>query len=110
MRWKEEYKMEKLLQSEIEKSLQSLHGWKIEDEKWLVKKYRFLNYLDGITYVNGVAKLSEDVNHHPFISIDYKLITIKLSSWKANGLTMLDFNLAKKYDDMYEIQNKKGDR
>jgi hypothetical protein len=39
---------------------------------------------------------------HPFISIDYKLITVKISSWRAKGLTKLDFELAKKYDEVYE--------
>lgn len=44
---------------------------------------------------------SEEVQHHPLISIDYKLITVKLSSWKAKGLTDLDFQLAADYDRLY---------
>jgi 4a-hydroxytetrahydrobiopterin dehydratase len=41
-------------------------------------------------------------NHHPFISIDYKLVTLKITSWKARGLTDLDISLAKQYDAIYE--------
>jgi 4a-hydroxytetrahydrobiopterin dehydratase len=77
-------------------------SWEIEDEKWLKKKYRFKNYLDGITFVNHIGHLSEEENHHPFISIDYKLVTIKLTSWKARGLTELDLSLASKYDQLYD--------
>jgi len=36
------------------------------------------------------------------------LITVKLSSWRAKGLTKLDFDLAQQYDDVYK-QIKQGD-
>ncbi|MEH7012228.1 4a-hydroxytetrahydrobiopterin dehydratase, partial [Neobacillus niacini] len=38
---------------------------------------------------------------HPFISIDYKVVTLRISSWNARGLTALDFELATKYDEFY---------
>ena len=54
--------------------------------------------------MNKIAQLSEEENHHPFISIDYKLIQVKLSSWKENGLTALDTRLAQEYDAIYHGQ------
>jgi 4a-hydroxytetrahydrobiopterin dehydratase len=94
--------MEKLTDQEITKYLSDTEGWKLVDEKWIEKKYLFKNYLTGIDFVQKVASLSEEKNHHPFISIDYKVVRIKLSSWQANGLTELDFNLALEYDGFYE--------
>lgn len=94
--------MERLSESEIEKKLSENPNWKRIDEKWIERKYRFREYLRGIEFVSQIAKASEDANHHPFISIDYKLITVKLSSWNARGLTELDFTLAKQYDEIYE--------
>lgn len=93
--------MEKLSHDVVIKRLSNLQGWTISDEKWITKKYRFRNYLNGITFVNEVAQLSEKVNHHPFITIEYVLITIKLSSWRANGLTELDLQLAEDYDELF---------
>jgi len=86
----------------VQSMLQKMDGWKLTDERWIIKKYRFQEYLKGIQFVQKVAQLSEDANHHPFISIDYKLITIKISSWRAKGLTELDFELAKKYDEIFQ--------
>lgn len=94
--------LERLTQDEIKKKLEENKNWKLTDEKWIIRKYRFRDYLQGIEFVNEVAKASEEANHHPFISIDYKLISVKISSWNARGLTNLDFELAKKYDDVYE--------
>ncbi|WP_331000868.1 4a-hydroxytetrahydrobiopterin dehydratase [Radiobacillus kanasensis] len=65
----------------------------------------FKDYLSGIEFVRQVAHYSEDINHHPFISIDYKAVTIKLSSWNARGLMDLDITMAKQFEDFYnEIQ------
>ena len=93
--------MEKLLPSEIQEKLSSVPNWKLTDEKWIERKYRFRYYLKGIEFVNLAANLSEQVNHHPFISIDYKVVTLRISSWNARGLTALDFELALKYDEFY---------
>ena len=96
--------MEKLSHEEIELFLSNNNDWNLVDEKWIERKYRFKDYLQGIQFVNQIAQLSEEENHHPFISIDYKLIQVKLSSWKENGLTALDTRLAQEYDAIYHGQ------
>ncbi|HET7627893.1 MAG TPA: 4a-hydroxytetrahydrobiopterin dehydratase [Bacillales bacterium] len=93
--------MERLSENEIAQQLSRLQGWKRLDEKFIQKRYRFKTFPDGVTFVNRIAALSEEVQHHPFIAIDYKVVTLKLSSWHAGGLTDLDFELAGKYDAFY---------
>jgi 4a-hydroxytetrahydrobiopterin dehydratase len=92
--------------TEIDQFLAELTGWKLEG-KFIVKKYRFREFLKGVAFVNEIAELSEEVNHHPFIAIDYKLVTLRLTSWNAGGLTDLDVKLAKKYDAFYEKYKEK---
>ncbi|PFO10202.1 4a-hydroxytetrahydrobiopterin dehydratase [Bacillus sp. AFS076308] len=87
--------------TEIDQALDALPGWKL-DGKFIVKKYRFREFLSGVGFVNEIAELSEEKNHHPFIAIDYKLVTLRLTSWNAGGLTDLDIELAKNYDVLYE--------
>lgn len=93
--------VEKLTPSEVQEKLSSVPDWRLTDEKWIERKYRFRDYLKGIDFVQSVANLSEQANHHPFISIDYKVVTLRISSWNAKGLTALDFELATKYDEVY---------
>ena len=94
--------MKRVTEAEIVSALESQEGWALEDEKWLRKRYRFQEFLKGIAFVNEIAKLSEEVNHHPFISIDYKVVTLKLTSWRMKGVTDLDLELIQKYDALYE--------
>jgi 4a-hydroxytetrahydrobiopterin dehydratase len=100
--------LEKLTDSEIHEKVKTVKDWRIIDEKWIERKYRFLEYLHGINFVQQVANLSEQMNHHPFISIDYKLVTLKLTSWHAKGLTALDFEMAHKYEELF-ANIKKGE-
>lgn len=90
--------MMKLTEVQIEESLSASDGWKREDGKWIVKKYRFRAFLDGIEFVNRVAQASEELNHHPFISIDYKMVTLRMTTWHDGGLTELDFKAAAEFD------------
>ncbi|MGV3489109.1 MAG: 4a-hydroxytetrahydrobiopterin dehydratase [Tuberibacillus sp.] len=94
--------MKRAANDEIENILNQQEGWTVEDEKWLRKRFRFSEFLQGISFVNEIAKLSEEVNHHPFISIDYKVVTLKLTSWRMKGITDLDLELIQKYDALYQ--------
>ncbi|MRG87293.1 4a-hydroxytetrahydrobiopterin dehydratase [Salinibacillus xinjiangensis] len=93
--------MGRLTGEEIEKQLEYLSGWSLEDDRWLTKRYRFTEFLTGIEFVNQIAELSEEMDHHPFISIEYKVVTIKLTSWRAKGITDLDMELIQKYDSIF---------
>ncbi|WP_066386015.1 4a-hydroxytetrahydrobiopterin dehydratase [Neobacillus mesonae] len=93
--------MRRLDGMEIDEYVSRLSGWKL-DGKFILKRYRFREFLKGVAFVNDIAELSEERQHHPFISIDYKLVTLRLTTWSAGGLTDLDFELAKKYDEIFE--------
>lgn len=91
--------MTKLSEEALSERLGRRAGWKREDGKWIVKKYRFAQFLDGIAFVQEVARIAEgELDHHPMIAIDYKMVTLRLTSWNAGGLTELDFTAAARFD------------
>ncbi|UJL46372.1 4a-hydroxytetrahydrobiopterin dehydratase [Virgibacillus sp. NKC19-16] len=98
--------MERLTEEQIAKELENLPDWRRLDEKWIERRYRFRNYLAGVGFVDQVAAYAEGKNHHPFISIDYKVVTLKISSWQAKGLTDLDMEMVKHFDELYEQAQK----
>ncbi len=93
--------MEKYSQSQIDDVLTSLTEWSLQDEKWIVRKFRFQAYMDGIQFVNQVADLAERMNHHPMIAIDFKMVSIRLTSWKSAGITDLDIEQARGIDKLF---------
>lgn len=49
-----------------------------EKNNRLVKLYDFPSFTDAIDFVNRVAKLAEQKQHHPLIEIDFNKVTISL--------------------------------
>lgn len=96
----------KLSDQVIDQRVAELEGWTRKDQKWLEKKYRFKVFLTGIAFVEGVAQISEGMNHHPMIVIEYKMVTLRLTSWNEGGITEQDFTLMNKFDALYsQIKN-----
>lgn len=94
--------MKKLSEAALSQKLKSLEKWRLKEKKWIERRYRFKDYLEGIRFVNKLAEAAEEVNHHPFITIQYKLVFVELTSWSENGLTDLDFDLANQYEKLYK--------
>ena len=66
----------------------------------LSKTFEFRSYLDGIDFVNTIANIAEQENHHPDINIGYCKVTISLTTHDAGELTDKDYKLAKIIDDL----------
>jgi len=95
--------MTELSEEQIEIYLAQVSGWTRNDQKSMQKIYRFKRFLDGVRFVTQVADVAERLNHHPSILIDYRIVTISLTTWDAAGLTDLDFTSAANYDAEYAV-------
>lgn len=93
--------MAKLTDEHIQELLATRPGWTRKDGKWLVKKYRFPQYMKGIEFVQQTAMTAEALNHHPMIAIEYRLVTISVTTWSEGGITKLDFELIDRCDRLY---------
>lgn len=69
------------------------HGWSNNGQD-IDRTFTFASFIDGITFINSVAKLAELQNHHPDITINYCNVTLRLTTHDAGGLTEKDFELA----------------
>jgi 4a-hydroxytetrahydrobiopterin dehydratase len=89
--------MPKLTQEEIAKRLQDLGGWQLMDNA-IKKQYTLPSFMDGVRFVDRVALLAEMADHHPDILINYKRVTMTLSTHSEGGITQKDFDLAKEIE------------
>lgn len=94
----------RLTEEEITQKLTFIPNWTLEGKK-IHRRYKFADFKSGMAFVNQVADTAERENHHPFISIDYKFVTLELTSWHAGGLTETDFDEAQKFDALYDGGN-----
>ncbi|MDZ7738932.1 MAG: 4a-hydroxytetrahydrobiopterin dehydratase [Bacteroidales bacterium] len=74
--------------------------WKVIEHRILRKKYLFENFKRGMAFVQEVARIAEDEQHHPDIYIHYDNVVIELSTHNIGGLSENDFIMAAKIDDL----------
>ena len=90
--------MDKLNTEQIETRIAELPDWSLSSES-LQRTYGFDNFLGAMTFVNRIAGLAEDMQHHPDIMIRYNKVTLTLTTHDAGGVTERDFSLAHAIDN-----------
>ena len=88
--------------SEIHKYLKKVDGWDVknnaDDSYYLLKEFKFKNFIESQNFVNKVGNISEQENHHPDISFGWGYCRIKIFTHAIKGLAESDFILAAKID------------
>jgi 4a-hydroxytetrahydrobiopterin dehydratase len=92
--------MPKLSEKAIAKKLNTLAGWERSGES-ISKTYIFDTFLEGIDFINRVAEIAEEVDHHPDITVHYRRVTFTLWTHSEGGLTERDFDLAEKIESVF---------
>lgn len=87
----------KLSAAEIEKSLNDLNNWKVEDNN-LKKRYSFANFAESLAFVNQVGAIAEKQDHHPDITFGWSYAEIYLTTHDRGGITIRDIAVAKEIE------------
>src|SRR5262249_8274485 len=84
---------------EIKTLLSQVKNWEIsQDEKWISKRFTFKGFYKTMAFVNAVAFIAHQENHHPDMEVGYNFCLIKYTTHAVNGLTKNDFICAAKVD------------
>ncbi|MFQ5552541.1 MAG: 4a-hydroxytetrahydrobiopterin dehydratase [Thermoplasmata archaeon] len=84
-----------LSEEEIKARLGELEGWTRED-RFIQRTFKFPRFMKAIEFINRVAELAEEADHHPDLSNVWRSVTLKYTTHDAGGLTERDFNMATK--------------
>jgi len=90
---------EVLNEDEIGSRLRRL-AWEREGDE-IVREWRFDGFTEAVAFVNRVADVAEDANHHPDIFLHgWNKVKLSLTNHSAGGLTEMDFTMAARFDDL----------
>ncbi len=88
---------DKLNNESIDGWLSSRKGWK-RTKATLTKEFRFLSFRDSIVFINRIAGLADELDHHPDIHISHTTVNLTLTTRSVSGLTDKDLLLAERVD------------
>jgi 4a-hydroxytetrahydrobiopterin dehydratase len=90
---------EKMEETEVEKALEKLDGWKFKENK-IRKKVEFANFAEALAFVNQVGEIAERLDHHPDIKFGWGYAKIKTTTHDRDGVTDFDIELARQIDEI----------
>tara|TARA_Y100001970_G_scaffold277295_1_gene381240 strand:- start:3243 stop:3581 length:339 start_codon:yes stop_codon:yes gene_type:complete len=88
--------------NEIHKYLKKVDGWDVKEDDsknfYLIKEFKFENFIKSQNFVNKVSVIAEEEGHHPDIFFGWGYAKIKIFTHAIKGLAESDFILAAKID------------
>ena len=86
-----------LTATQIIANLTKLQGWKLHGDGADVaieKTYRFDNFLATMSFVNAVAFIAEQQDHHPELLVTYGNCSVRFNTHDVGGISVSDFHCA----------------
>jgi 4a-hydroxytetrahydrobiopterin dehydratase len=83
----------------VRHALEGLEGWQLEDDA-IVREWRFASFRDAIAFINRVADLADEADHHPDLWNSYATVRIRLTSHDVGGVSRRDLDLAASIDEV----------
>lgn len=87
--------MPRLSEEEIEERLAKMRDWEREGN-YIKRTYEFPSFMKAIEFINRVAELAEEADHHPNLENVWRTVILKFTTHDEGGLTKRDFNMASK--------------
>jgi 4a-hydroxytetrahydrobiopterin dehydratase len=79
-------------------ALTHLDGWE-GDTTGISRTLSLSTFPAAISAVDRIALVAEEINHHPDIDIRWRTLTLRVTTWEADGhVTDLDLDLAARID------------
>ena len=90
-----------LQDEELNELVVKIPGWEIKS-KQIQREFNFANFIEALDYMNNVALIWENYNHHPNWENVYAKVIIRLSTHDLGGITNLDQTLASEINKIFD--------
>jgi 4a-hydroxytetrahydrobiopterin dehydratase len=85
-------KAKKLEPAQVQTLLTEVMGYALDAEgATITKHYAFADFYETIAFVNALAYIANQEDHHPDLAVSYNKCQVSFSTHDAGGLTENDF-------------------
>lgn len=88
-----------LSDDELSAAVSGLDGWTV-DGRSLRKALKFDNFALALAFVNRVATIAEEADHHPDITFGWGYVDLALTTHDRGGITDVDIVTAARIDNI----------
>lgn len=90
---------EALTSEAIQEQLATVPGWQLVQSA-LNREFVFPDFVRAFGFMASVAAIAQALDHHPDWENVYNRVRIRLSTHDVNGLSRLDFEMARRIDQL----------
>ncbi|TDY00002.1 4a-hydroxytetrahydrobiopterin dehydratase [Thiohalophilus thiocyanatoxydans] len=81
----------------------AISDWALnEAEQTLTREFKFKNFYQTIEFVNAVAWIANQQDHHPDLEVSYNRCQITFTTHSVGGLSENDFICAARVDALFD--------
>lgn len=94
-----------LTATEIVASMARLDGWRLDGDgaKLAIEKtFTFVDFATTMAFVNTVALMAQNSDHHPELRVTYRHCTVRWRTHDVGGITRLDLESAARVDGVLD--------
>lgn len=91
--------MSALNDAQIRDAIADLPEWEYDGEV-ITKTYAWESFGDAIEFVNDVADIAEEHDHHPDLEIYYDEVVVSLRTHSADAITERDVEVAREIEEI----------
>lgn len=89
--------------TEVVTRMAGVPGWQLTgsgDQVAIEKNFAFANYHETMAFVNAVAFIAHQQDHHPDLSVHYSRCVVRFNTHDVQGLSETDFRCASLVDSL----------
>lgn len=92
-----------LTREETNKFLSAVSDWEVDAQNKIIsRRYIFKNFYKAMAFVNAVAWIANQENHHPDMEMGYNYCVVKYTTHAIDGLSENDFICAARVNALLE--------
>lgn len=96
-----EGRVKSLSSEEASELLTKIPGWQVMSEgKKIQRRFEFKNFYKTMSFVNAIAWIANQENHHPDLEVGYNYCVVNYSTHAIDGLSENDFICAAKVNGL----------
>lgn len=91
----------KLAEPSLQENLHLLPHWRLDEaSETLEREFHFKNYYQTLAFVNAVAWIAHQQDHHPEMVVNYNRCEVRFTTHAVNGISINDFICAARIDQL----------
>ena len=89
---------------QVREQLAGLDGWElVANDSAISKTYRFVNFYETMAFVNALALIAHQQDHHPDLEVGYNRCKVSLNTHDVGGISDTDIDCARRIEALLKL-------